>query len=589
MAAPWKRPKRAGVPSSGAGRARDDAAYAGGPGPSADADVDEDGAAGNDWTAYEDGSGHRPGPSGPGGGTAYDDDGWDLLDNPGAGDDPAAPGTKGMPGRRAGRARAARAAKAVGRGIASTGRVTARGSRASARFVGRGTKAGTAKFRAFAQADGADQSGLARLVELHAVGSAADAAFTISLASTVLALPTGQARGQVAVFLLTTMAPFVLLSPLIGPLLDRYRHGRRWAIGATLALRAFLSWQLAALLAEGSVWVLPVALVCLVAARAYAVTTAAAIPRVVPESITLVKANSRFSIASLIGMALGSAVAGLVGRIGPDWSLRVAFLAYVVATILAITLPAVVDSHREPPREALPTAYRDVGTDDDLTWAEGDLEASDPAYLEAATGPPRAGKTRVRTRLRRRLSLIVPESVRTALLAGSAARLLAGFLTLFAGFLVSEAPPEGVREVVALGAVAVAAGVGNAAGAFLGNRLGQRAPLRVATGMLLLASVSAIATAALYSLVTLVVLGLVTGAFAQLGRLCLGAIVQSDTDEAMHSRVFAQTETRLQGAWVVGGGLGTVLPLIPWLGFGVVSLLLVGTLVAVVRADLRAR
>jgi len=29
--------------------------------------------------------------------------------------------------------------------------------------------------------------------------------------------------------------------------------------------------------------------------------------------------------------------------------------------------------------------------------------------------------------------------------------------------------------------------------------------------------------------------------------------------------------------------------LIPWLGFGVVSLLLVGTLVAVVRADLRAR
>jgi MFS family permease len=523
-----------------------------------------------------------------------------------------------MPGRRAGRARAARAAKAVGRGIASTGRVTARGSRASARFVGRGTKAGTAKFRAFAQADGADQSGLARLVELHAVGSAADAAFTISLASTVLALPTGQARGQVAVFLLTTMAPFVLLSPLIGPLLDRYRHGRRWAIGATLALRAFLSWQLAALLAEGSVWVLPVALVCLVAARAYAVTTAAAIPRVVPESITLVKANSRFSIASLIGMALGSAVAGLVGRIGPDWSLRVAFLAYVVATILAITLPAVVDSHREPPREELAeTAWIDDGSGDVEgegpaygnglgDWEYEDPEAASageypayaraaegdgPAYQEGVAGERAASAQRAgwRTRLRRRLTLIVPESVQTAMLAGSAARLLAGFLTLFAGFLMSEAPPEGVRDVVALGAVAVAAGVGNAGGAFVGNRLGQRAPLRVATGMLLLATLSAVATAAFYSLLTLVVLGLVTGAFAQLGRLCLGAIVQSDTDEAMHSRVFAQTETRLQGAWVVGGGLGTLLPLIPWLGFGVVSLVLVVALVAVVRADLRSR
>ena len=497
-----------------------------------------------------------------------------------------------------GHARTARAAKALGRGMRTTGRVTARGTRAGAQFVGRGTKAGTAKFRAFAQADGADRSGLARLVELHAVGSAADAAFTISLASTVLALPTGQARGQVALFLATTMAPFVVLSPLIGPLLDRYRHGRRWAIGATLALRAFLSWQLAALLAEGSAWVLPVALVCLVAARAYAVTTAAAIPRVVPEGITLVKANSRFSIASLVGMALGSVVAGLVGRIGPDWSLRVAFLAYVVATVLAITLPAVVDSHREPPREALPTAYLD--TDEFDEFAEvgevgevGDgADSADPAY-PGVVDAKGAGQARARNGvwawLRRRLTLVVPESVRTAMLAGSAARLLAGFLTLFAGFLMSEAPPEGVRDVVALGAVAVAAGVGNAAGALLGNRLGRRVPLRVATGMLLLATVSAVATAAFYSLVTLIVLGLVTGAFAQLGRLCLGAIVQSDTDEAMHSRVFAQSETRLQGAWVVGGALGTVLPLIPWLGFGAVSAVLVAALVAVLRADVRTR
>ena len=506
-----------------------------------------------------------------------------------------------------GRARTARAAKAVGRGMRTTGRVTARGTRAGAQFVGRGTKAGTAKFRAFARADGADRSGLARLVELHAVGSAADAAFTISLASTVLALPTGQARGQVALFLATTMAPFVVLSPLIGPLLDRYRHGRRWAIGATLALRAFLSWQLAALLAEGSAWVLPVALLCLVATRAYAVTTAAAIPRVVPEGITLVKANSRFSIASLIGMALGSVVAGLVGRIGPDWSLRVAFLAYVVATVLAITLPAVVDSHREPPREALPTAYPEVdgvGDEQDPGYAgypevneageSGDradrADPADPGVVGTGQAGRRAhARIGVRAWLRRRLTLVVPESVRTAMLAGSAARLLTGFLTLFAGFLMSEAPPEGVRDVVALGAVAVAAGVGNAAGAFLGNRLGRRVPQRVATGMLLLATVSAVATAAFYSLVTLIVLGLVTGAFAQLGRLCLGAIVQSDTDEAMHSRVFAQSETRLQGAWVIGGALGTVLPLIPWLGFGAVSAVLVVALVTVVRAEVRTR
>ena len=47
--------------------------------------------------------------------------------------------------------------------------------------------------------------------------------------------PTDEARGRVALFLVLTMAPFVLLAPLIGPLLDRFRHGRRWALGTTLA------------------------------------------------------------------------------------------------------------------------------------------------------------------------------------------------------------------------------------------------------------------------------------------------------------------------------------------------------------------
>ncbi|MEI2648530.1 MAG: hypothetical protein V9G15_05865 [Dermatophilaceae bacterium] len=54
--------------------------------------------------------------------------------------------------------------------------------------------------------------------------------------------------------------------------------------------------------------------------------------------------------------------------------------------------------------------------------------------------------------------------------------------------------------------------------------------------------------------------------------------MQAETDEAVHSRVFAQTETTLQGAWVLGGGVGIVLPLIPQLGFGVIAALLIAAL-----------
>ncbi|HPV79807.1 MAG TPA: MFS transporter, partial [Dermatophilaceae bacterium] len=243
----------------------------------------------------------------------------------------------------------ARAGKAAGRATAGASKATAKGVVVGAKFMGRGAKAGTERFRLFARSEGAAESGLSRVTEMQVLASAGDAAFTVALASTILALPLGQARGQVALFLVTTMAPFVVLAPLVGPLLDRWRHGRRWAIGTTLALRAFLSWVLAGVVADGSPWLLPLALLCLMATRAYAVALSAGIPLVRPDAISLVTANSRQSVATLMGMLLGAAVAAPIGRFGAPWSLRVAFLIYIGATVLAIRLPAAVDSQRTPP------------------------------------------------------------------------------------------------------------------------------------------------------------------------------------------------------------------------------------------------
>src|SRR5690606_25248979 len=91
-------------------------------------------------------------------------------------------------------------------------------------------------------------------------------------------VPTGEARGQVALFLGLTMLPFAIVAPLIGPVLDRFSHGRRWAIGATQAIRGFLAWVLAGAVLTESAWLFPAALGCLVASKAYGVTRAATVP-----------------------------------------------------------------------------------------------------------------------------------------------------------------------------------------------------------------------------------------------------------------------------------------------------------------------
>ena len=120
----------------------------------------------------------------------------------------------------------------VGSGAKSTGR----GLRSVGRGAGKVGGAALRTARRAAAAEGADSSGLARLIELGALNAAADAAVAISLAGTLFfQVPTGEARGQVSLFLALTMLPFAIVAPLVGPMLDRFGHGRRWSIGATMA------------------------------------------------------------------------------------------------------------------------------------------------------------------------------------------------------------------------------------------------------------------------------------------------------------------------------------------------------------------
>src|SRR5438105_14353374 len=113
--------------------------------------------------------------------------------------------------------------KAVGYTIKGA-RLTARGGRRLTRWT-------TRRVLFFRERGGAGEVGMMRLLDLHAASCAGDTLVTMGLAGTVFfSVPAGEARGRVALYLLITMAPFALLAPVVGPMLDRFRHGPRYAL-----------------------------------------------------------------------------------------------------------------------------------------------------------------------------------------------------------------------------------------------------------------------------------------------------------------------------------------------------------------------
>jgi len=439
-------------------------------------------------------------------------------------------------------------AKATGRGLASVARSTGRISRFAFRSA-----------RRAAAAEGADSSGLARLIELGAMNAAADAAVAISLAGTLFfTVPTAEARGHVALFLGLTMLPFAIVAPLIGPFLDRFAHGRRWAIGATMAVRAFLAWSLATAVNDTSAWLFAAALGILVASKAYNVTRAAAVPRLLPDGLSLVTVNARMSMAGVVGVAVSAPIAAGLSMIGPEWSLRYAALVFALATVLAIRLPARVDSSQG---------------EESLGFLSG--ETAGRADQDAATST--APSTRPRGRPKTR----IPASMAFALRANCGPRWLSGFLTLFMAFLLRAHPIGDHSTNFLLVLVIGAAGVGNFAGIAVGSLLKGVDP-KITVVLALLGDVAAVTFAILvYGLLSLTVLGFVAGLTQCLAKLSLDATIQRDVPERVRTSAFARSDTTLQLAWVLGGFVGIALPLNPRLGLTVAAVVLLAWAVAV--------
>ena len=436
-------------------------------------------------------------------------------------------------------------------------------TRATISQTNRAARAVTRKVISASKADGAQESGLTALIWNQVLSYGTDAMITVALAGTVFfGASTDAQRGNVLLYLLITMAPFALVAPVIGPVLDRFQHGRRWTMAGTAIGRGILALIMAGHPTELLI-LYPCALGSLVLSKAYGVVRAAAAPRLVPPGMELTEANARLSIFGLGSTIVLGGFVGVVIKVTGSYTLGllVTAVGFGACAVFAFKLPPQVDSsaaaRRHPSEPPRPVAQQPVPRLGRLiAWAQ---RGFDPHLVGALQG----------------------ESV---------LRLLSGLLTIYLAFYV-ESTAHGLDAALQLGAVVIAAGVGNFAGTAIGTKIKLRRPELVILISTVVAAATCLIVAITFS-ITFAVLGMLISAIVNaLSKIALDALIQRDVAETMRSSAFARSETFLQLSWVVGAAIGVVLPSSKHSGGAIgfwVAAVLVGAVAVVLTLHQRA-
>jgi MFS family permease len=424
----------------------------------------------------------------------------------------------------------------------------------------RGARLVTRKVITASKADGAEQSGLTALIWNQVLSYGTDAMITVALAGTVFFGASAHAqRGNVLLYLLVTMAPFAVVAPVIGPALDRFQHGRRWAMAGTAVGRAVLALIMASHSSELFV-LYPCALGSLVLSKAYSVLRASAAPRLVPPGLTLTEANARLSLFGLGSTLISGATIGILIKLTGSYSfgLIVTAAAFGVCAFFALRLPPQVDSP---------------------AVAGGPRQAPHPP-----TAPGGPALARIRTWATRGFTDLAV----LALQGESVLRFLSGLLTIYLAFYV-ERTTHGITAALQLGFIVVAAaGVGNAAGTLIGTRLRLNRPEFVIVMSVGIAAATSLLVAVVFT-IPLAGVGMLASAVANsLSKIALDSLIQRDVAEGQRSSAFARSETFLQLAWVAGAAVGVVLPTNHggWVGYTAAAIV-VGTVAVVVGLRFR--
>ncbi|WP_436493505.1 MFS transporter [Actinokineospora sp. HUAS TT18] len=396
------------------------------------------------------------------------------------------------------------------------------------------TQQAVTAFKRAANADGADKSGLSSLTYATMLNYAGDAALAVALANTLFfSAASGESKGKVALYLLITVAPFAVLAPVIGPLLDRMQRGRRFAMCAASLGQALMCLIMAMHFDDWGLY--PAALGKMVLSKSFTVLKSAITPRVLPPDITLAKTNARLTIFGLAGGAVFGAIAALFANIfGSPGALWFTVVICLMGAAQALRIPAWVEV------------------------TEGEVPASMSARLPVQAKRQPMGR-----------------HVLISLWGNGTIRVLTGFLMMFSAFAVrAQNESDPVQQLLLLGVIAGAAGIGSFAGNAIGARIHVGHPEQVVIGCVIGALTATIVATFAAGIVTAAMVGLVGAVASALAKNSLDAIIQDDLPEESRASAFGRSETVLQLGWVFGGAIGVLLPPIWWLGFLVVSVLL---------------
>src|SRR5829696_2337269 len=152
-------------------------------------------------------------------------------------------------------------------------------------------------------APGMTVSRFRRLTITHAAMIGGDAVMLVALADSLfLSIDPTAARSRVLLFLVVSFAPFLVIAPLIGPVIDRAAGGRRTVIQLVAGARVLLAVLMA--LSIDSLTLFPLVFAALVLQKTYLVSKQALVPSVVRSDAELVEANSKLGvIAGITGFA----------------------------------------------------------------------------------------------------------------------------------------------------------------------------------------------------------------------------------------------------------------------------------------------
>jgi predicted MFS family arabinose efflux permease len=349
---------------------------------------------------------------------------------------------------------------------------------------------------------------LDRLAWVHATSALGDALVAVALAGTLFfAVPVAAARPRVALYLLLTVAPFAVVAPLLGRLLDGRRGAGRLVLTTALLLRAALAYL--AVPRTQSLLLYPLAFGLLVCSRVHGISRSALVPELAGPDRPLVAVNGRMARVAALGGTLGALLGvGLDRLLGGGAVLLASALAFAAGGVLALWLPAAT---ARPAR------------------AEGSEESPLDRRAARLTRPP--------------------SRVRLARTASASVRAVGGF-SLF--LLAFELRRQGVGGA-GLGLLLAGVGIGAVAGAFLLPRAARLLHEEGLVGAGLVASgLTALLLAGRVGVASAALAGLAMGGGVAAARLGFESLVQREVPPAGRGTAITRAETTFQLAWVAG-------------------------------------